>query len=83
MNYDNRGGIWKNTRADKPTSPKYTGSAVIDGVDYYVSAWPGDNENPKSPVLKFSFSKKQDTKPSAGNGRGQHDMGDDLSDAPF
>jgi len=79
MNYDNRGGIWKNTRADKPTSPKYTGSAIIDGVDYYVSAWPGDNENPKSPVLKFSFSKKQDT----GSRAQKADTGDDLSDAPF
>lgn len=65
--YDNRGALWPNKRADKPTSPKYTGSAVIDGEDYYVSAWPGDNSKPNNPVLKFSFTKKQPKEPQRSN----------------
>ena len=74
--YDNRGALWPNKRADKPTSPKYTGSATIDGVDYYVSAWPGDNSKPNNPVLKFSFNKK-DQKPH------QETTVADFSDVPF
>jgi len=74
--FDNRGALWPNKRADKPTSPKYTGNAMIDGVEYYLNAWPGDNAKPNSPVLKFSFNKKQPKEPVS-------DGGIDFNSDPF
>lgn len=62
-NYDetNRGAIWGNDKKEKDTHPDLRGQANIDGVEYWVSAWkrkPGDN--PKSPALRFAFTKKED-----------------------
>lgn len=36
---DNSGALFKNDRKDKDTHPDYTGSALIDGVDMWISAW--------------------------------------------
>jgi uncharacterized protein (DUF736 family) len=36
-NYD--GALFKNDRKTADNHPDYTGSAVIDGVEYWVSAW--------------------------------------------
>ena len=56
-NYDNnnQGAVWKNDKRKTDKHPHFTGSATINGVDYYVSAWKRDPEgNPKAPALKFS-----------------------------
>jgi hypothetical protein len=60
-NYDNnnQGAIWKNDKRQTDKHPHFTGSATINGVDYYVSAWKRDSEsNPKAPALKFSVTPK-------------------------
>jgi len=36
---DNTGSIFKNDRKEKETQPDGTGSALIDGVEYWVSSW--------------------------------------------
>ena len=36
---DFSGALFKNDKRDKDTSPHAKGSAVIDGVEYWVSAW--------------------------------------------
>lgn len=62
MSFDNnnRGAVWKNRKKEKETQPDYTGSATIDGVEYWVSAWRNDtSENKKRPVLSFFFEKKE------------------------
>lgn len=58
-NYDNnnRGAIWKNEKKVTDRHPDYTGKAMIDGVDYYVSAWRrGPDDNPKAPALRFTVT---------------------------
>lgn len=61
MQYDNnnKGAIWKNDRKEKETHPDFKGSATIDGVEYWVSAWRrGEDASPNSPALKFSVTPK-------------------------
>lgn len=36
---NNDGALFKNDRKQSENHPDYTGSAVIDGVEYWVSAW--------------------------------------------
>lgn len=63
MSYDdnNRGAIWKNEKKEKDTHPDFTGSAKIDGVEFWVSAWKRKPDaNPKAPPLSFSFKPKEE-----------------------
>ena len=63
MSYDNnnQGAIWKNDDKQKETQADFKGSATIEGVEYWVSAWkrPKDG-NPKAPALKFKVTAKEE-----------------------
>ena len=39
---DNSGSLFKNDRKERDTQPDYKGSAKIDGVEYWMSAWVKD-----------------------------------------
>lgn len=86
MTYDNtnRGSIWKNDRKEKDTHPDFKGSANVNGVEYWVSAWKRKADaNPKSPALSFSFQVKDggDDRPYSTPPK---DLGDDFDDSiPF
>ena len=59
---DNKGAIWAKERASDK-HPHFTGRAMVDGTEYYVSAWKRDPDgNPKAPVVKFSFKKVDDVR---------------------
>ena len=36
---DNSGTIFRNNRKEKDTHPDHTGTALIDGREYWISAW--------------------------------------------
>jgi hypothetical protein len=60
MERNNEGAIWGNKRKEKDTHPDFTGSAVIDGVEYKIAAWKRKPDaNPKAPSLKFKFERAQ------------------------
>lgn len=61
---NNKGAIWKNDRKASDKHPDYTGAIVVDGKEYWLSAWRGDKSNPKSPALKFSVQPKDAVKKS-------------------
>lgn len=66
-NYDNnmRGSIWKNDKKEKDTHPDFRGSAEVNGVEYWVSAWRRkEGANPNSPALSFSFQAKEEQRPT-------------------
>lgn len=57
QSYDNSGILFVNDKKEQPNHADYKGTATIDGVDYYLSAW---KKNGKSgPFLSFAFKKKE------------------------
>jgi hypothetical protein len=54
---DNSGTIFKNDRKEKETHPDRTGTAMIDGVEYYISGWL--KSGARGQFLSLSFKRKQ------------------------
>lgn len=50
---DNSGTLFKNDKREKDTHPHATGTALIDGVEYWVSAWTKDGAKGKFQSLAF------------------------------
>ena len=59
---NNSGSLFKNDRKETETQPDYTGSAVVGGTHYWMSAWIKKPEG-KKPLFSFSF-KEKDQQPS-------------------
>ena len=64
MSYQHKpdsGSLFKNDKREADSHPHAKGSALIDGVEYWVSAWTNQKENgEKYQALKFS--KKEENK---------------------
>lgn len=71
---DDSGILFKNDRKEKETHPDYKGSAMVDGVEYWMSSW--IKKGQKGTFMTFSFQPKQE-KPAQAQG----DAFDD--DTPF
>lgn len=57
---DFTGSLFKNDRATSEKHPQATGSATIDGVDYFVDAWTNvDKNGNRYQSLKFKRKDKQ------------------------
>ncbi len=39
------GALFKNKRKEAETHPDYTGSALVEGVEYYLDAWIKESKN--------------------------------------
>jgi hypothetical protein len=83
---DNSGSVFVNDRKDKDTHPDRTGTAMIDGKNYWVSGWIKKDRNGKS-FMSLAFKPKEEQKPAPkkpdpiSSGRLPHD---DMDDAiPF
>lgn len=51
---DNSGALFANDKREKETQPNAKGSAMIDGVEYWVSAWTNtSSKGMKYQSLKF------------------------------
>ena len=77
---DNSGSLFKNDRREKDTHPHATGSALIDGVEYWVSAW--TKEGAKGKWQSLAFKRKTEARP---DGSTKHNTGkvDEDLDTPF
>ena len=86
---DNSGSLFKNEDRQKDTHANARGSAVIDGVHYFMDAWTKDGEKGKWQSLSFKKKDKQPgvaaaPKPPAGGGsRAAPTFADEGSDIPF
>lgn len=58
--YDNnmRGVLFKNERKVTDNDPDYTGSAEIDGVDMWLSAWIKERKQGGGKFMSLSFKAK-------------------------
>ncbi len=67
---DMGGTLFKNTRKEQSNHPDYTGNAMIDGIEYRMSAW--IKEGAKGKFMSLAF------KPKEGNGNRSSDPSDDI-----
>jgi hypothetical protein len=58
---DMSGTLFKNDRREKDSHPHATGTALIDGVEYWVSAWTKDGA--KGKFQSLSFKRKEQRQP--------------------
>lgn len=56
---EGQGSLFKNQKREKDTHPHATGSALIGGVEYWISAWTKDGKNGKWQSLAFKPKDKQ------------------------
>lgn len=59
---DNSGSIFVNDKKKAPNHPDRSGSAMIDGVEYYVSGWIKEGRNGDK-FLSLAFKKKDGAGP--------------------
>jgi len=60
---DMSGSLFRNEKREKDTHPNATGSCLIDGVEYWVSAW--TKEGAKGKWQSLAFTRKDEKKQSA------------------
>lgn len=77
---DNSGTLWKNDRREKETHPHAKGDCIIDGVEYWVSAWTKEGKKGRFQSLSFERKKTPGQKPKDEAWRARQD---DDSDVPF
>lgn len=83
---DNSGVLFKNDRKTQDNHPDYNGSALIDGVDYWMSAWLKDGQ--KGKFMSFAFKPKDDQarqpapRQAPARRPARRDQ-DDMDDIPF
>lgn len=87
---DNSGSLFNNNRKESDKHPDRTGSAMIDGVEYWVSGWVKQDRNGK-PWLSMAFKRKQEagsagvdneTAPAARRGSMKDQLNDEIPFAP-
>lgn len=63
MAYDNnmKGTLGRNKRKEKDTHPDYSGSAIIDGVEYWISGWVKENGTTHEKFFSLAFKAKEDS----------------------
>jgi hypothetical protein len=74
---DNSGSVWVNDRKTADNHPDRTGSAKINGEDFWVHGWLKKTKDGK-PYLSLAFKKKNE-QPDASNKSRADDMSDSIS----
>jgi len=72
---ENTGSIFKNDKRESETQPHGKGSALIDGVEYWVSAWTNVKDDNRYQSLKFS---RKDENRAPNPSPAEADFDDDL-----
>ena len=73
---DNSGSLFKNERKESDKHPDRSGSAMIDGREYWVSGWIKHSDS-KGQWLSLSFKPKGE-KPTKSTKTLAEDVGDEI-----
>lgn len=70
---DNQGSLFKNERRNNEKHPHMTGTCMIDGVVYYISAWTKEGSNGRFQSLAFKRKEDDDGNGTHGGNNGRTD----------
>ena len=56
---EGKGSLWPNDRRESERHPHYRGQCQVGQIQYWVSAWVNESDNPKAPALRFQLSPKE------------------------
>lgn len=56
---DDSGSLFKNDRKTTDNHPDYTGSGMIDGTEYWISAWIKTAQTSGQKFMSLAFTPKQ------------------------
>jgi len=76
---DNTGVLFRNDRKESDRHPDYNGNALIDGREYWISAWL--KEGQKGKFFSFAFKPKEASRQAGAavtDLRKPNDMDDDI-----
>lgn len=80
----NTGSLFRVEDRKSDTHPEYSGSALIDGVEYFVDAWVNEvKSGPKAGKKYFSFKFKPKQQQSGGSSSRQSQSVPDDIDVSF
>lgn len=75
---DNSGTLFKNDRKTSDNHPNAKGTALIDGVEYWVSAWTKSGSKGAFQSLSFQRKDQQQSKPQERKKTFHEDLDDSL-----
>lgn len=64
---DNSGALFRNERKERENHPDYTGKAMIEGVEYWVSAWVKETRDGKK-YFSMAYKPKEEHETPKGYG---------------
>ena len=76
MSNDNSGALFRNDRKEKDTHPDHTGTATINGVDFWISAWVKEKNGKK--YFSLAFKPKDQQAERAAPKPAQSDLDDEI-----
>lgn len=72
----------KNRKSDK--HPEFTGSAMVNGQEFWLSAWVNESKKDGSKYFKLTFKPKGENRPSSAAPADDRSYGEELDDSiPF
>jgi hypothetical protein len=74
---DNSGSLFRNEKREKDTHPHATGTVMVGGVEYWISAWTKDSAKGKFQSLAFK-PKEPPAAPKPQTTSFAEDLDDDL-----
>ena len=81
---DNTGSLFKNDRREKDTHPNAKGTALIEGVEYWVDAWTNEaRDGSRYQSLKFKRKDAAQTGSYAKQEQQRDQFDDDSDSVPF
>ena len=80
---DNTGSLFKNDKRTEETHANARGSAMIDGVAYWMDAWTNDKNGVKYQSVKFKRKDTQEKVPAPARAPAPALLADMDSDIPF